>query len=130
MQNTPVRPEFLLGESDISEARREVLAIHLSEAVERYIVELVIATRDPSHYDDELVLFVEYGASPRGTIALNRASRAYAWLQGRDYVTPGDVQRIAPDVLRHRVLLTYQAQAQGIDVDQFVKRLLEKVAVA
>lgn len=130
LQSPPARPRFLLSESDITEARREVLEIHLSEAVERYIVELVIATRDPSHYDDELVQFVEYGASPRGTIALNRASRAYAWLQGRDYVTPGDVQRIAPDVLRHRVLLTYQAQAQGVDVDQFVNRLLEKVAVA
>ena len=130
IQTKPARPAFLLGESDVTEARREVLEVYLSEAVERYSVELVMATRDPSHYDEALVPYVEYGASPRGTIALNRASRAYAWLQGRDYVTPGDVQRIAPDVLRHRVLLTYQAQAQGVDVDQFVNRLLEKVAVA
>lgn len=126
----PAQNIAVLTQADILSARREVMAVHLSSSVERYIVELVVATRDPSPYDKALASFVDFGASPRGTIALNRTARAHAWLQGRDYVTPGDVQLLAPDVLRHRVLLSYQAQAQGLDVDQFVKRLLELVAVA
>ena len=120
----------ILSEEMLNQARKEVLEVHLSPAVERYIVELVVATRDPSRYDDSLSKYLEYGASPRATLALNRTARALAWLQGRDYVSPGDVQAMLPDVLRHRVLLSYRAQAESIDVDQFVGRLLELVPVA
>ncbi len=124
------KPPGTVSVAEINQARQEVLGLHLSPSVERYIVELVVATRDPSGYDESLARYVEYGASPRGTIALNRTARAHAWLQGRDYVSPTDVQAIAPDVLRHRVLLSYQAQAEGVNVDQFVSRLLELVPVA
>jgi len=120
----------MLSEKMLNQARKEVLEIHLSPAVERYLVELVVTTRDPSRYDASLAQYLEYGGSPRATITLNRTARAHAWLQGRDYVSPGDIQAMAPDVLRHRVLLSYQAQAEGIDVDQFVSRLLDLVPVA
>ncbi len=120
----------MLSEKMLNQARKEVLNVHLSPAVERYLVELVVSTRDPSRYDASLAQYLEYGGSPRATITLNRTARAHAWLQGRDYVSPGDIQAMAPDVLRHRVLLSYQAQAEGIDVDQFVSRLLDLVPVA
>jgi len=120
----------MLSEKMLNQARKEVLEVHLSPAVERYMVELVVATREPSRYDASLSKYLEYGASPRATLALNRTARAHAWLQGRDYVSPGDVQAMLPDVLRHRVILSYQAQAEGIDVDQFVGRLLDLVPVA
>jgi MoxR-like ATPase len=120
----------MLSEEMLKQARREVLDVHLSPTVERYLVELVVATREPSRYDESLAKYLEYGASPRATIALNRTARALAWMQGRDYVSPGDIQAMIPDVLRHRVLLSYQAQAEGIDVDQFVSRLLNLVPVA
>ena len=130
LQGDGVSPlENLLSEAKITQARKEVLQTHLAPAVERYLVQLVVATRDPSAYDESLAKYLEYGASPRATLALNRASRAHAWLQGRDYVSPSDVQAIAPDVLRHRVLLSYRAQAEAIDVDKFVARLLEMVPV-
>ena len=110
-------------------ARGAVLALHLSTQLERYLVELVLASREPSRYDEELARWVNFGASPRATIALDRCARAHAWLDGRDYVSPEDIQAIAPDVLRHRVLLSYEAEADGIDGDQLVARLLERVPV-
>jgi MoxR-like ATPase len=97
--------------------------------LERYIVELVLATRQPAAYDAELAPLVRLGASPRATIGLDRASRAHAWLAGRDYVSPEDIQAVAPDVLRHRLLLSYQARADGVDANAVVARLLEKVPV-
>jgi MoxR-like ATPase len=129
-QNNSTNNKQMLSEKMLNQARKEVLSVHLSPAVERYLVELVIATRKPSNYDASLAKYLEYGASPRATIALNRTARAHAWIQGRDYVSPTDIQSMLPDVLRHRVLLTYQAQAEGIDVDQFANRLLELVPVA
>jgi MoxR-like ATPase len=110
-------------------ARREVLALNLSPALESYIVALVMATRNPAPYGTELSGWVRYGASPRATIALDRCSRAHAWLQGRDYVSPEDIQAIAPDVLRHRVLLTFEAEADGIDTERFITELLDRVPV-
>ncbi len=131
LQQENVEPtRQMLSEKMLNQARKEVLEVHLSPAVERYLVELVVSTRDPSRYDASLAQYLEYGGSPRATITLNRTARAHAWLQGRDYVSPGDIQAMAPDVLRHRVLLSYQAQAEGIDVDQFVSRLLDLVPVA
>ena len=111
-------------------ARRAALALHMAPAVEEYIVQLVIATREPAGYDSELAGWIEYGGSPRATIALDRCARAHAWLAGRDFVTPDDVQAIAADVLRHRLLLSFDAEARGIDTDQVIARLLRAVPVA
>ena len=113
----------------IFEARAEVLDMHLSEPLERYLVEIVLATRAPSRYGDDLARWIDFGASPRASIALDRCARAHAWLDGRDYVAPHDIQAIAHDVLRHRVLLTYEAEADGIDTDRVVDALLARVAV-
>jgi len=110
-------------------ARREALALHMATALEQYIVELVLATRNPGAYDAALAPLVRLGASPRATIGLDRAARAHAWLAGRNYVSPEDIQAIAPDVLRHRLLLAYQARAEGIGADEFVARLIARVPV-
>jgi MoxR-like ATPase len=110
-------------------ARREVLALHLAGALQQYAVELVLATRAPAAYDKELAPLLRLGASPRASIGLDRASRAHAWLAGRDYVSPADIQAIAPDVLRHRLLLSYQARADGVAADEIVARLIARVPV-
>ena len=115
--------------SVIFDARREVLDLHLSEPLERYLVELVLATRTPERYGDDLARWIAFGASPRASIALDRCARAHAWLGGRDYVAPHDIQAIAHDVLRHRVLLSFDAEADGIDADRAVDALLTRVAV-
>ncbi len=112
---------------DVFEARRQVLDLHLAPALERYLIELVLASRDASRYDATLARRIAWGASPRGSIALERCARARAWLAGRDYVTPDDVRAIAPDVLRHRVLPSYESTAEGWDGDRLVKALLDAV---
>ena len=109
--------------------RARVLALHLAERLERYIVELVRATRTPEDYDESLGGLVSYGASPRASIALDRCSRARAFLKGRDFVTPGDIQAVAPPVLRHRIILTYEAEAEGRSPEEVIDRLLDCVAV-
>jgi len=111
----------------VFDARREVLEVHLSAALEEYLVQLVVATRDPARYDARLGRLVRWGASPRGTIALDRCARAKAWLGGRDFVSPDDLHAVAPDVLRHRVLLAYEAEAEGVTPDDFVHELLTVV---
>jgi MoxR-like ATPase len=110
-------------------ARREVLALHMASALEQYLVELVLATREPAAYDPALAPLVRLGASPRATLGLDRAARAHAWLAGRDYVSPEDLQAVAPDVLRHRLLLSYQARADGVGANEIVARLLARVPV-
>ena len=115
--------------SVIFDARREVLDMHLSEPLERYLVELVLATRTPVRYGDDLARWIAFGASPRASIALDQCARAHAWMDGRDYVAPHDIQAIAHDVLRHRVLLSFDAEADGIDSDHVVDALLSRVAV-
>ncbi len=119
-------PERISQEA-IFDARREVLLLHLAPEVEEYIVELVEATRDPSAYSAELYEWVRWGASPRGAISIERGARVLAWLDGRDFVTPEDVQRIAPDALRHRIILQYEAEADGITPAMFIDRLLQTV---
>ena len=112
---------------DVFAARAEVLDLHMAPAVERYLVELVLASRTPSRYDEGLARRIAWGASPRGSIALERCARAHAWLAGRDFVTPDDVRAMAPDVLRHRVLPSYEATAEGWDGERLVEDLLAQV---
>lgn len=119
-----------LTEKHLIAARGKVLQMHMSEAVEEYLVQLIIATREPGKYGDDLARWVEFGASPRGTIALDRCARAYAWLEGRDYVSPDDVRAVAHDVLRHRILLSFEAEASGLTTDTVINELLSRVPVA
>ena len=111
-------------------ARNEIHGLQMASAVEAYIVALVEATRYPERYDKDLRKWIQIGASPRGTIGLDKCSRAYAWLKGRDYVSPNDVQAVAHDVLRHRLLLSYDAQAEDVKADQVINKVIELVAVA
>ena len=116
-----------LSQDDVFAARAAVLDVHVAPAVERYLVELVLASRDASRYDKVLAQRIAWGASPRGSIALERCARAHAWLAGRDFVTPDDVRAIAPEVLRHRILPSYEATAEGWDGDRLVTELLARV---
>lgn len=128
-KNAPAQ-EPPVSQDVIFTARKEIHAVHMAEAVEQYIVALIEATRYPERYDKHLRKWIQIGASPRGTIGLDKCSRAYAWLKGRDYVRPDDVQAVVHDVLRHRILLSYDAQAEGIKPDQVIKKVVELVAVA
>ncbi|HEV7731084.1 MAG TPA: MoxR family ATPase [Candidatus Binatia bacterium] len=114
---------------DIMAARALVDQVYVDDKIKDYIVDLVLATRDPAKYKLDLAPLIEYGASPRATLCLTLASRAHAFLQGRGYVTPQDVKSIAPDVMRHRVLVTYEAEAEEIDSDEVVRRVLDGVPV-
>lgn len=127
--NTIAAPSRL-GEADLLAAREAALNIHMADSVEEYLVQLVLATRHPGRYDASLERLIEYGASPRATIALDRCARARAWLNGRDFVSPEDVLALAPDVLRHRIIPSFEAEAEGHTVDSLIRRLLELVPVA
>ncbi|KTC99833.1 AAA family ATPase [Legionella erythra] len=118
-----------LTQRALFEARKQVLKVHTSSALEHYLVQLVVATRNPAAYSDELTRWLRFGASPRATIALDRCAKAHAWLAGRDYVTPEDIHVIAHDVLRHRILLSFEAEAEGVNSDDFIDVLLRLVAV-
>ena len=119
-------PLALVDEAAVFSARQALLALHMAEPVERYIIALTTGSRKPA---GELAEWLEYGASPRGTIALDQCSRALAWLDGRDFVTPDDVQAVAHDVLRHRLILSFEAEAQGVSTDDAVDALINQVAV-
>ena len=120
-------PVEVMPQQRVFEARREVLNVHLSPALEEYVIQLVMATRKPEKYGEKFKRLVAFGASPRGTIALDRCARANAWLAGRDFVLPEDVHGIVHDVLRHRVILTFEAEAEGITPDSFLDLLLKRV---
>lgn len=122
-------PRVRIPQTAVLQARREVLGVFMSEPLEQYLLQLVLATRNPQVYSDEIGRWLQYGASPRGSIALDRCARARAWLRGRDYVTPDDIQAVAADVLRHRLILSYEAEADGIAADRVVGELLSLVAV-
>ena len=119
-----------LMQSELFSARDEVLDIHMADELQAYIIQLIINTRDTQILDKDLDRWLDYGASPRATISLDRCARAAAWLDNRDYVTPEDIQNMAYDVLRHRLILTYEAEAEGIDSDQIIERLISITPVA
>lgn len=123
----PVAAAAVVSQDDILAARNAVLDLHMAESVEQYLIELVLATRQPLSYGDDLQRWMAYGGSPRATIALDRCARAHAWLDGRDYVDPADVQNVFPDVLRHRLILSFEAETEGVDVNHCIQTLLERV---
>ncbi len=118
-----------VSQVQVMAARRAVLGVYMAPQLEDYLVHLVMATRAPGRYSAGLERWLRFGASPRASLALDRCARALAWLDGRDFVTPEDIQQIAPDCLRHRLLLDYEAEAEGRDVDGFIDALLSKVPV-
>lgn len=119
----------IVSQETLFNARREVLSVFMGSNIEQYLLELILTTRKPHAYGDDLVQWMQYGASPRASIALDRCARAHAWLAGRDYVDPEDIQTMVYDVLRHRILLTYEAEADGVTPDGFVKELISRVPV-
>jgi len=124
------QPDEELTTEALFAARDQVLDIYMAEEVEQYIVQLVIATRQPEKFDAQLARWIDFGGSPRATISLDRCARAYAWLKESEFVTPEHVQAIAHEVLRHRILLSYEAEAEGVTSDQIIERLLSVVSVA
>lgn len=122
-QQTKISPQVLFA------TRHEILNIHMSEEVEEYLLNIVLATRDPSPYNKDLAHWINYGVSPRATIALDRCARAHAWLSGKDYVAPSDIQAVVADIFRHRLLLSFEAEANGIDSDYFISELLSYIAI-
>jgi MoxR-like ATPase len=119
-----------VSQATLEMARKEILAMHMAPTVEEYIVQLINATRRPAQYNEDLANLIEYGASPRATIALDRCARAYAWLQGKDFVSPDDVQAVIHDCLRHRLILTFEAEATGVNSDQAIDQLIAVVPLA
>lgn len=118
-----------LSQESVISARQEVLDVFMSDELEDYLIGLILATRNPEVYDEQLEGLLDFGASPRATLALDRCARAKAWLDGRDYVTPDDIQELFFDVVRHRVGLTYQADAKNLSKDQILNEILLRVAV-
>ncbi|WP_461483466.1 AAA family ATPase, partial [Porticoccus sp.] len=119
-----------VSEETLLDARKEVLSVHMAEPLEEYIVQLILATRNPGQYGEDLGSWLEYGASPRATISLDRCARASAWLNNRDYVSPDDVRNVAHDVLRHRLILSFEAEASGITADHVIDTLIANVPSA
>lgn len=128
LSNEVPKPQPLTQQA-LFDSRREILTIHLAPELEQYLVNLIMATREPEKLDPELKRWIAFGASPRATIALDKCARATAWLAGRDFVTPDDIQSVFFDCLRHRVLLSYEAEAAGVNADQVLKKILQTVAV-
>ena len=123
------QPPELLSQSTVMDARQQVLRLHLADELEQYIVNVVTATRDPGAVNETLAGQVLYGASPRACMGIDRAARAHAWLNGRDYVGPEDIQEVAPDVLRHRLVLSFEAEADGVSPDSIIEGVLDGVGV-
>lgn len=119
-----ISQEVILG------ARKEILSLHMAPVVEEYMVQLTMATRDTQAWGDDLAKWLDYGASPRGTIALDICSRASAFLAGKDFVSPDDVQNVIHDVFRHRLIVSFEAEAMGVDADQIINTLVQRVAAA
>ena len=125
----PAKPDNLVSQQDLFAARKDVLDIYMADNLEDYLLQLVLSTRTPEKYGDDLAQWLEYGASPRATMALDRCARAHAWLAGRDFVTPEDIQTMAHDVMRHRIILSFEAEAEGMTTDKFIDELVSRIAV-
>jgi MoxR-like ATPase len=123
------QPFEAITQSTLFAAREEVLDIYMTDSLEDYLLQIVLATRNPSVYGKDLASWLQYGASPRASIALDRCAKAKAWLSQRDFVSPEDIQELAFDVLRHRLILSYEAEAEGITTDQVIKELIARIAV-
>ena len=123
-------PDKPIPQSAVFDARTEITAVQIPEPMEDYIVALVAATRRPAELDEDLARYIQVGVSPRGSIALDKTSRAHAWLRGRDQVTPDDIRAVINDCLRHRVVLSFEAQADGLTTDDVIARVVKLVAVA
>ena len=121
--------EAILTPATINRARHTVLDLHMADPLKEYIVQLILATRDPQACGEKMGRWIEYGASPRATIALDRCARAHAWLQGQEYVTPENIQAVIHDILRHRLILTFEAEAEGINCEQAIDELLRHIPV-
>ena len=120
----------VISQETLFAARKEVLEVHMAESVEEYLVQLILATRNSQAYGGDLANWLDFGASPRATIALDRCSRALAWLNQRDFVTPDDIRAVAHDILRHRLILSFEAEAGGITANQVIDKLLATVPSA
>jgi MoxR-like ATPase len=125
--NTKQEHTKVVNQEDIFAVRKAIYDIHMDEKIEEYIIQLVMATRYPKRYNDKLHSLIEYGASPRATIYLDRAARAFAWLHNKDYVAPSDIQALAPDILRHRIGLTFEAESLGLSRDSIISNILDAV---
>ena len=125
-----VKSSFRVSQQDIFEARQAALKTHVSDALTDYIIQLIQATRRPQMYGDDLAHQISYGASPRSTIALDRCARVHAWMNGADFATPSNVQAVLHDVLRHRIILSFEAEAEGKTADAFIDALIDRVPVA
>jgi MoxR-like ATPase len=123
------QPPELLSVESIMQARQDILRLHLADELEEYIINVVVATRNAGAIDPSLEGQIMYGASPRASMGIDRAARAHAWLAGRDYVGPEDIQAVASDVLRHRLVLTFEAEADGVDANSIIERVLDGVGV-
>jgi MoxR-like ATPase len=129
-QTSAAAPPFAkLSQATLLAARQQVLGLYMADNLERYLIEIILATRNPARYSSELASWIQWGASPRATIALDRCARAHAWLAGRDYAGPEDIQVMAFDVLRHRLVLSYEAEAAGHTADDFIAKLIALIPV-
>jgi len=124
----PVSIQTITQES-LFAARQEVLDVYMADALEDYLLQIILATRNPEAYGEDLAGWLQYGASPRASIGLDRCARAKAWLSGKDFVSPEDIQDVAFDILRHRIILSYEAEAEGITTDYFIQQLIARIAV-
>ncbi len=125
----PNAPAKKISAESIFTARKEIMAIHMNENVEEYLIQLVLASRNPGNYSNDLKEWIDFGASPRATIALDRCARSLAWLEDVDYVSPDHIQAVAADVLRHRLILSFEAEANGVSTDQVISELLSLVPI-
>ncbi|MBQ2886873.1 MAG: MoxR family ATPase [Alphaproteobacteria bacterium] len=131
-EQEPAWQEFMqtvgkINVEDVIKARKDVLSMHMSEQLEEYIVQLIMATRNPEKYDSSLKDSILFGASPRATIALDKCAKINAWLEGRDFVTPEDVHAVIYEVLRHRIILSFEAQAEGLTTDDVITSIIKLV---
>ena len=125
----PNAPAKKISAESVFTARKEIMAIHMNENVEEYLIQLVLASRNPGNYSNDLKEWIDFGASPRATIALDRCARSLAWLEDVDYVSPDHIQAVAADVLRHRLILSFEAEANGVSTDQVISELLSLVPI-